>query len=160
MKRTALFNVHKKAGAKIIGFSGWEMPLSYSGVLEEHHIVRHNVGLFDVSHMGRIWIEGIDAIPFLQQVTTNNVEVLSKGHAHYSLILNPEGGILDDIFVYCQGEDRFLLCVNGSNREKIAQWLKGHTEGFKVSVEDRTMETGLLALQGPLAEKVLKKGLG
>ena len=111
MNRTPLFDFHKKAGAKVVGFSGWEMPLSYTGVLEEHRAVRKAVGLFDISHMGRIWVEGEGALPFLQKLTTNNVAQLSKGKAQYSLVLNQDGGILDDIFVYQEDKNRFLVCA-------------------------------------------------
>ena len=157
MKQTPLFQFHKKAKAKIVGFSRWEMPLSYAGVLEEHRAVRQSVGLFDISHMGRIWVEGEGVVPFLQKVTTNDVERLSKGQAHYSLVLNERGGILDDIFVYHQEENQFLICVNASNTEKIVGWFKEQVQNFSASIKDRTLETGLIALQGPQAEAVLKK---
>ena len=157
MKRTPLYEFHKKAHAKMVEFSGWEMPLSYVGVLEEHRAVRNAVGLFDISHMGRVWVEGEDSLPFLQRVATNDVGRLTAGRAHYSLLLKEDGGILDDIFVYCMEGTRYLLCVNASNTEKNVAWLKRQTEGFQVSVSDRTAETGLIALQGPRAEAVLKR---
>ncbi|HEX9758224.1 MAG TPA: glycine cleavage system aminomethyltransferase GcvT [Nitrospiria bacterium] len=157
MRQTPLFQFHKKAKAKIVGFSGWEMPLSYTGVLEEHRTVRQAVGLFDISHMGRIWVEGEGAVPFLQKLTSNDVERLSKGRAQYSLVLNERGGIMDDIFVYRKEDNQFLICVNASNTEKIAGWFKEQVQNFPASVNDRTLETGQIALQGPRAEAVLKK---
>ena len=123
MKRTPLIEHHRKLNAKLVDFAGWEMPMQYGGVIEEYQAVRTAIGLFDVSHMGRIMVEGRDAVSFLQQVTTNNVMKLSPGSAQYSLICNHEGGIKDDIFVYRLADRRFLVCVNASNREKIVSWL-------------------------------------
>ncbi len=136
------------------------MPLSYRGVLEEHRAVRQAVGLFDISHMGRIWVAGKEALNFLEKVTSNDVARLSEGNAHYSLVLNEQGGILDDIFVYHQEENRFLICVNACNTEKIVGWFKEQAKPFSATINDRTLETGLLALQGPHALAVLKKVSG
>jgi aminomethyltransferase len=123
MKRTPLYEQHQRLGGKLVDFAGWEMPIQYGGVIEDYQAVRNAVGLFDVSHMGRITAEGRDVTAFLQQVTTNNVAKLAVGEAHYSMVCNPAGGIKDDIFVYRLGATRFLLCVNASNREKIVSWL-------------------------------------
>src|SRR5437773_3114760 len=119
MKRTPLVEQHRRAGGKLVDFAGWEMPIQYGSVIEEYQAVRTAVGLFDVSHMGRVTVEGRDSLAFLQQVTTNNVAKLAVGDAQYSMVCNTAGGIKDDIFVYRLGDARFLLFCNASNRGQI-----------------------------------------
>lgn len=155
MKRTPLIEHHRKLNAKLVDFAGWEMPIQYGGVLDEYQAVRTAVGLFDVSHMGRITAAGRDVVPFLQQVTTNNVLKLSSGSAQYSMICNHEGGIKDDIFVYRLGERNFLLCVNCSNREKIVSWLFTKSPQGDVRLSDESQDLAQIALQGPQSQAVL-----
>ena len=132
------------------------MPIQYSGVVDEYHTVRSHIGLFDVSHMGRVRIAGTGAIPFLQRVTTNDVGKLAVSQAHYSMVCNEKGGIKDDIFVYRLSSDEFLLCVNASNREKILTWLQSQLGQDKtVRLEDRSVELAQTAIQGPKSRELL-----
>ena len=156
LRHTPLIEQHRRAGGKLVDFAGWEMPIQYGGVIEEYQAVRTAVGLFDVSHMGRVAVEGRDAVAFLQQVTTNNVAGLGVGAAHYSMVFNPAGGIKDDIFVYRLGPTRFLLCVNSSNRDKIVSWLFQKAPQGDVRLGDESDEMGQIALQGPLSPEVLR----
>jgi aminomethyltransferase len=156
MKRTPLYEQHQRSGGKLVDFAGWEMPIQYGGVIEEYQAVRTAVGLFDVSHMGRITAEGRDVTAFLQQVTTNNVAKLAAGEAHYSMVCNPAGGIKDDIFVYRLGDRKFLLCVNASNREKIVSWLFQKAPQGDVRLSDESAEVSQIALQGPQSQEVLR----
>src|SRR5207247_4149361 len=156
MNRTPLFDQHRLAGGRLVDFAGWEMPIQYGGVIEEYQAVRTAVGLFDVSHMGRVTVAGRDALAFLQQVTTNNVAKLAVGDAHYSMVCNPAGGIKDDIFVYRLGDARFLLCVNASNRDKIVSWLFQKAPQGDVRLSDESEEMVQIALQGPRSMDVLR----
>jgi len=156
MKRTPLVEQHRRAGGKLVDFAGWEMPIQYGGVLEEYQAVRTGVGLFDVSHMGRVTVAGRDSLAFLQQVTTNNVAKLAVGDAHYSMVCNPAGGIKDDIFVYRLGDARFLLCVNASNRDKIVSWLFQKAPQGDVRLGDESDELAQIAVQGPRSPEVLR----
>jgi aminomethyltransferase len=156
MKRTPLYQMHVSAGARLVDFAGWEMPIQYSGVVDEYQAVRTSAGLFDVSHMGRLTVEGRDAVSFLQRVTTNNVEPLAVGAAQYSMVCNPAGGIKDDIFVYRLGETRFLLCVNASNREKIFSWFCAKAPQGDVRLEDDSGSLAQIALQGPQSPHILR----
>lgn len=162
MKKTPLYDAHVAHGGKIVDFAGWAMPIQYSGVLDEYHAVRTTAGLFDVSHMGRIQVEGVDAISFLQRVTTNDVEKISPFNSQYSMICNPEGGIKDDIFIYRLADQTFLLCVNASNREKIWEWLQQQydPQNDNIQIEDRSDRMAQLALQGPAAPTILRHELG
>jgi len=156
MKRTPLVEQHRRAGGKLVEFAGWEMPIQYGGVIEEYQAVRTSVGLFDVSHMGRVTVAGRDSLAFLQQVTTNNVAKLVTGDAHYSMVCNPAGGIKDDIFVYRLEDARFLLCVNASNRDKIVSWLFQKAPQGDVRLDDESDELAQIALQGPRSPEVLR----
>lgn len=156
MQRTPLITQHQACGGKLVDFAGWEMPIQYSGVLDEYHTVRSQVGLFDVSHMGRLWVSGSGAVPFLQRVTTNDVGKLAVSQAQYSMVCNENGGIKDDIFVYRIASDEFLLCVNASNREKILSWLQAQLAQDKtVCLEDRSVEMAQVAVQGPKSRELL-----
>lgn len=156
MKRTPFFDGHRALGAKLVEFAGWEMPLQYSGVVAEYQAVRTAVGLFDVSHMGRIAVRGANALPFLQRVTTNNAAGLADRESQYSMVCAPGGGILDDIFLYRTAAQEFLLCVNASNREKILAWLREQAAGTaSLEIRDRTQELAQLALQGPSSRSLL-----
>ncbi len=156
MQRTPLIAQHQACGGKLVDFAGWEMPIQYSGVLDEYHTVRSQVGLFDVSHMGRLRVSGSGAVPFLQRVTTNDVGKLAVSQAQYSMVCNEHGGIKDDIFVYRTSPDEFLLCVNASNREKILSWLQAQFAQDKtVLLEDRSVEMAQVAVQGPKSRELL-----
>ena len=156
MQRTPLITHHQSCGAKLVDFAGWEMPIQYSGVLDEYHTVRSHIGLFDVSHMGRLRIAGSGAVSFLQRVTTNDVGKLAVSQAQYSMVCNERGGIKDDIFVYRLTSDEFLLCVNASNREKILSWLQSQLAQDKtVLLEDRSVELAQVAIQGSKSRELL-----
>jgi len=153
MRRTPLYDRHRALGARMVDFAGWEMPVQYTGILDEHHAVRRRAGLFDVSHMGEIEVRGDGALAACQRVTPNDVARLADGRAQYTLFLLPSGGIVDDVIVYRHAADRFLFCVNASNRERDLEHLREHVRDAEVV--DRSDEYGLLALQGPRATAVL-----
>jgi len=154
---TPLIAQHRAAGAKLVDFAGWEMPIHYSGVVDEYHTVRSKAGLFDVSHMGRIVVTGSGAESFLQRMTTNDLAALRPRQAQYSMVCNEQGGILDDVFVYrMEKAGEFLLCVNASNRAKIVSWLTEHSQGIPdCQVSDRSAEIAQIALQGPAARAIV-----
>ncbi|QTL99854.1 glycine cleavage system aminomethyltransferase GcvT [Iocasia frigidifontis] len=156
MKRTPLFNVHKELGARLIDFGGWEMPVQYTSIIEEHQTVRKQCGLFDVSHMGEIYFSGGDALKNLNYLITNDISQIAVGQVVYTPLCNHHGGVLDDLLVYRLGENEFLLVVNASNIEKDYQWIKEHVNG-EITVKDLSSDFGQLALQGPESEKVLNK---
>jgi aminomethyltransferase len=156
MQHTPLITHHQACGAKLVDFAGWEMPIQYSGVVDEYHTVRSHVGLFDVSHMGRVRIAGTGAVSFLQRVTTNDVGKLAVSQAQYSMICNENGGIKDDVFVYRLTSDEFLVCVNASNREKILSWLQAQLGQNKtVRLEDQSFAMSQVAVQGPKSRELL-----
>jgi len=159
MKQLHLAQVHRSLGAEIMPFAGWEMPIKYTSVAEEHLAVRNAVGLFDISHMGEFRVAGKEATAFLQRVTSNDISKLKIGSAHYTTILNERGGTKDDVLVYRLGEQEFMLVCNAANVEKIGTWLTQHA-GKEVEVKDITMSTILLALQGPRAQEVLQQLTG
>ncbi len=154
MKRTPLYETHVKLGAKIVPFAGWQMPLSYSGVTDEHQTVRTAVGLFDISHMGRFELSGKGAEAYLEQLTPGPVHKMQRGSAQYSMLLNENGGIIDDIYLYKRGVDRFFVIVNAANLEKDFKWMTGHLP-HGVELKDVSGETAMLALQGPRSWEVL-----
>jgi len=157
LKRTSLYPLHLELGAKMIPFAGWEMPVQYAGIIQEHRTVRESVGLFDISHMGEIEVRGPQAEPLLQKLTSNNIGTLEDGGALYTCLLNQKGGILDDLLVYRISEGQYFLCVNAANADSDFQWIKDHSGGFAdVDVENRTDHYSLLSLQGPRAEEVIK----
>lgn len=156
LKQTPLYPVYAKHGAKTIDFGGWDLPVQFGGIQNEHDAVRERAGLFDVSHMGEFWVTGADAEAFLQKVTTNDVSKLETNQAQYSLLCYPNGGVVDDLLVYKLAGDRFMLVVNASNIEKDFAWLGEHLEG-NVKLENVSDDTSLLALQGPLAAAVISK---
>ncbi|MBN1212829.1 MAG: glycine cleavage system aminomethyltransferase GcvT [candidate division Zixibacteria bacterium] len=155
VKRTPFCEYHEAAGAKMVAFAGYYMPIQYKGITEEHLAVRKNVGMFDLSHMGEFEVTGNDALAFLQKTTTNNVAVLKSGEIQYNCMTYDNGGIVDDLLVY-RMEDRFFLVVNAANIDKDFAWLSSHLEGDAV-LENHSDDFGLLAIQGPNAEKVLAK---
>jgi len=139
----------------MVEFAGWEMPVQYVGVIEEHLAVRSHAGLFDVSHMGEIEVRGVDAVSYCQQVTANDVARLKRFQAQYNLILNDNGGVVDDVIVYRLDSNHFLICVNASNSEKDFEWLQQRAFGH-VEIENASSRYAQLALQGPFAERVLQ----
>ncbi|MBX5320792.1 glycine cleavage system aminomethyltransferase GcvT [Candidatus Bathyarchaeota archaeon A05DMB-3] len=155
MRRTQLFEIHSKT-AKMTTFAGFEMPLWYKGIVSEHLAVRNNVGIFDVSHMGRVIITGKDAENFLNHVITNDVSTLTPNSALYSVMCNEKGGIIDDFVVSRLEEEKFLLVPNATNREKDYNWLVKNANGFGVKVEDISDKAAMFAVQGPKAEKTLQ----
>jgi aminomethyltransferase len=156
LKRTPLFATHVAAGARMVEFGGWEMPVQYRGIIDEHHAVRRQAGLFDISHMGRFMVRGPQAEDFLQHVVTCNVATIPFGQSNYGLLCQPDGGIVDDVFIY-HLLDEFLVVVNASNRDKDWAWLTQYSTGFDVELEDRSERWAMLALQGPLAETLLSE---
>lgn len=156
MKATALNQVHKKNGAKMVAFAGYEMPLEYSGIKEEHLAVRNAVGVFDVSHMGEFWITGPTAIGLVNKISSNDPSSLKPGQAQYTCFPNGRGGIVDDFLVYCFDRERYLLVVNASNIEKDWEWVN-HQNEFGAKVENASGRISQLAIQGPFAEKTLQK---
>ena len=156
MKQTPLIDAHRKAQGKLVDFAGWEMPIQYSGVVDEYQTVRRHAGLFDVSHMGRISVTGPGSLAFLQRVTTNDVSKLSVRQSQYSMVCAPNGGIKDDIFIYHVKPYEFLVCVNASNREKIVAWLHekvAQAQGCKV--QDQSAVLAQIAIQGPASRDIL-----
>ncbi len=158
LRRTPLYDTHREAGARLVEFAGWEMPVQYDGIIAEHTMVRERAGLFDVSHMGQVEVRGTGAMERLQWMTANDVSAISDGHAQYNLLLRTDGGIVDDVIVYRHAQDRFLVCVNASNRETDVAHMQEHAGGAEVI--DRSDELALLALQGPLATELLAQVAG
>lgn len=156
MKRTRHHSHHKKLNARMIEFFGWEMPVEFSGIIEEHMAVRKAAGLFDVSHMGEILVHGNQALDFMQYLTPNNVSRLFPGKAQYSALTTPEGTFIDDLLVYCMDEQKYLLVVNASNIKKDHDWIVDHAKGYEVVVDNKSENYSQLALQGPLAIDILK----
>lgn len=155
MKHTILYEIHKSLNAKFMGFGGYEMPLQYTGIIEEHLNVRNNVGIFDVSHMGEIFISGQDALDFCEWLTPNYVSKLSNGQAHYSFLLNDNAGVIDDLIVYRLSDDTLMFCVNASNTEKDHSWILSHKKG-NVTIENRSEDIGMISVQGPLSGKTME----
>lgn len=154
MKRTPLYDEHVRLGGKMVEFAGWEMPVQYSGVVAEHVAVRERVGLFDVSHMGEIWVAGPSAERALEQLTCNRVAALYDGKAQYSALLNDNGGVIDDIIVYRFSAERYLLCVNASNADRDFEWLVSRNTTDAV-ITNVSSEYGQIAVQGPRAIELL-----
>ncbi|MGB3561661.1 MAG: glycine cleavage system aminomethyltransferase GcvT [Thermoanaerobaculia bacterium] len=153
--RSPLHDRHVAAGAKLVEFAGWEMPVQYGGVIGEHRAVRSAAGLFDVSHMGEFLVTGPGAESFIQRLTPNDVAKLTPGRAHYSGLLTTDGTYVDDLLVYRLGEEEFLLVVNAANTQKDFEWVRTHLDG-EVELADRSMDYALLALQGPRALDILQ----
>ena len=145
---------HHDHGGRLVDFAGWEMPVQYTSITEEHTAVRTSVGLFDIAHMGRLVFSGPDACRLLDRLVTNDVASLEVGCVRYALVCRDDGGILDDVLVY-RFEDDFLLVVNASNRLKIVEWIEGHREGYDAEVTDWTAEWAMVAVQGPGAVEVV-----
>lgn len=159
MNKTPLYDIHIKLNAQMVDFHGWLMPIQYTSIIKEHLAVRKAVGILDISHMGRIYVSGNEALQSLQKVLTQNLARLKVGDASYNLILNDNACIIDDIIAYRIETSLYLLVVNASNREKDLKWLNGHI--FKdVNIDDKTSSTAIIAIQGPKAEELLKDAAG
>ena len=157
LKRTPLFERHRALGARLVEFGGWEMPVQYSGILEEHKAVRQRAGLFDVSHMGEFRVEGAGALAFLQGLVPNDVARLSENQALYSQICLENGGTLDDLIIYRRGTERYMVVVNAGTMEKDWAWFSQHADGrADVTLANVSDTIGLIALQGPLAQRILQ----
>jgi len=156
LKRTPLYEQHVAAGAKMVPFAGWEMPLRYAGFIKEHKVVRQAAGLFDVSHMGEILVSGPQAEQALEYLTCNRVGALCDGKAQYSAITNPQGGVVDDIIVYRINKTKFLLCVNAANTNKDFLWLTERNR-FYANIANKSSSYGQIALQGPKSLEILAK---
>lgn len=157
MKKTVLYDEHRKQNARMVEFGGYLMPLEYSGIVPEHRAVRESAGLFDVSHMGEIRITGKDANKFLNYLITCQVPETETKKMFYGLLLYPDGGVVDDLMVYAYGPEDYLLVVNAANKDKDYDWITSHQEGFAVEVIDESTQFSQLALQGPLSATVLEK---
>ncbi|UKA59585.1 glycine cleavage system aminomethyltransferase GcvT [Arthrobacter sp. FW306-2-2C-D06B] len=152
---TALYEEHKKLGASFTDFGGWQMPLKYSSELAEHHAVRQSAGLFDLSHMGEVWVTGPEAAAFLDYALVGKISAMSIGKAKYSLICQEDGGIIDDLITYRRGDAKFLVVPNAGNAKVVAEALAQRAANFDVVVEDASAATSLIAVQGPKAEEIL-----
>ncbi|WP_227395165.1 glycine cleavage system aminomethyltransferase GcvT [Jeotgalibacillus aurantiacus] len=156
LKRTPLFPLYSEYGGKVIDFGGWELPVQFSGIKQEHHAVRTKAGLFDVSHMGEVMVEGPESLNYLQKMMTNDISTLEDDQALYTAMCYENGGTVDDLLVYRYDAETYLLVINASNIDKDVQWLKDHQiEG--VTLENISEQTGQLALQGPLAQSILQQ---
>ena len=156
MKRTALYECHREGGARFVDFGGWEMPVQYTGIQREHHAVRDHAGLFDVSHMGEVFVTGADAIGAVNTLITNDLEKIADGQACYTAMCMPSGGIVDDLVVYRFSREKVLICVNASNREKDFEWISRHLpEG--ATATDESDAYAQIALQGPASESLLSQ---
>jgi aminomethyltransferase len=157
LRRTPLFERHEQAGAKLVPFAGWEMPVQYEGIRQEHVAVRTGAGMFDVSHMGEIETSGPDAEAFLQRILSNDVTKIAERGAQYSVLCKEDGGVLDDLFTYRLG-DRFLTVTNAANHDKDIAWFRDQATGFDVDVRDAHSDWAMLAVQGPEARAALGDG--
>jgi len=157
MNKTALYDKHVSLGAKMVPFAGFDMPVQYTGVTEEHFAVREKVGIFDVSHMGQFFIEGSAAKDLLQFVGTNNIEALENGKAQYTCLPNGNGGIVDDLIVYKMADEKYFVVVNASNIEKDWNHISKHNEKFGAKMTNASDEMSLIAIQGPKATETLQK---
>lgn len=157
MKLTALNHVHRALGAKMVPFAGYDMPVLYKNLIQEHHAVRNAVGVFDVSHMGEVFITGDKAFDLVQYMTSNDVSALSDGRVQYSCMPNDQGGIVDDLLVYRFAADKYFLVINASNIEKDLAWMHKQNEKFGATIENKSDDYSLLAIQGPKAIAALQK---
>src|SRR5471032_474335 len=156
LKRTPLRDFHAAHGARLVDFAGWEMPVQYRSILEEHKAVRRAAGLFDVSHMGEVDVQGPEAGKFLNQLVTNDVARLFPGRVLYSPMCYANGGVVDDLLVYMRGPEDYFLCINAGNVPKDLAWIWEQAEGYDVTLADQSEATALLAVQGPKAVAIVQ----
>lgn len=160
LQRTPLRDFHAAHGARLVDFAGWEMPVQYRSILEEHKAVRRAAGLFDVSHMGEVDVRGPEAGRFLNHLVTNDVAKLYPGRVLYSPMCYPTGGVVDDLLVYMRGTDDYFLCINAGNIAKDLAWIRAQATGFAVTITDRCDDYALLAVQGPRAAEIVQSLTG
>ncbi|MDP3070086.1 MAG: glycine cleavage system aminomethyltransferase GcvT [Opitutaceae bacterium] len=160
LKRTPLRDFHAAHGGRLVDFAGWEMPVQYRSILEEHKAVRRAAGLFDVSHMGEVDVRGPDAARFLNQLVTNDVAKLFAGRVLYSPMCYESGGVVDDLLVYMRGAEDYFLCINAGNIAKDLVWIRERAAGFNVTITDRSDDYALLAVQGPRAAAIVQSLTG
>lgn len=159
-KRTCLYDKHVELKALIQPFGGFDMPIQYSSIIDEHNAVRNACGVFDVSHMGEVTVTGPDAERYVNHIFTNDVSKLEKGKIQYGMMLYEDGGTVDDLLVYKMGDNDFFIVINAANIDKDVEWMKGNAEGFDINLENRSEYYGQLAIQGPDSEKVTEEVLG
>jgi aminomethyltransferase len=155
LRRTSLYDRHQAAGAKLVPFAGWEMPVQYAGIREEHLAVRNGVGVFDVSHMGQVETRGPQALELLQQLVSNDVRRIAEGGAQYALLCSDDGGVRDDLFSYRLGDCTFLTVTNAANHETDLEWMRAHADDFDADLVDRAHDFAMLAVQGPKARGLI-----
>ncbi len=161
LKKTCLHDLHQELGAKMSPFGGFDMPIQYSGIIDEHNAVRNAVGIFDVSHMGEVFVSGPDAEKYVNHIFTNDIRGMKEGKILYGMMLYPDGGTVDDLLVYKEFEpDHYLLVINASNIDKDYAWMLQQAEAYDVKVDNQSDIWGQVAVQGPLAEKFVKEVLG
>ncbi len=160
LKRTPLRDFHAAHGGRLVDFAGWEMPVQYRSILEEHKAVRRTAGLFDVSHMGEVDVRGPEAAKFLNHLVTNDVAKLFPGRVLYSPMCYPSGGVVDDLLVYMRGAEDYFLCINAGNIAKDLAWIRECAVGFNVTITDRSDDYALLAVQGPRAAEIVQSLTG
>jgi len=156
LRRTPLYDRHVAAGARIVPFAGWEMPIQYAGIREEHRAVRERFGIFDVSHMGQVETSGPQAAALLQRLLSNDVQAMKVGGAQYSVLCREDGGVLDDLFSYRLQDERFLTVTNAANHDKDLGWFRRHADGFDAEVTDAAPDYAMLAVQGPGAREAVQ----
>lgn len=156
LKKTPLYAFHKEHGARCVPFAGWEMPIQYSSILEEHRAVRETAGIFDVSHMGEVRVRGKDATPFLDSLVPGDVSALKKGQALYTCLCYENGGVVDDLIIYKLSDEHFFICVNAGNKDKDFEWFKKHASTFDCEVTDESDDYAQIAFQGPKSWMVLE----
>lgn len=159
-KKTCLYDRHVALGALMSPFGGFIMPIQYTNITDEHHAVRNDCGVFDVSHMGEVRITGPDAERYVQHIFTNDIAGAPVGQIYYGMMLYPNGGTVDDLLVYKMGENDFFLVINAANIDKDVDWMKQHTTGFNINLDHQSDQYGQLAVQGPQAETVVEEVLG
>lgn len=156
LKRTPLYEEHLRLGGRMVDFAGYEMPVQFEGIVAEHKAVREKAGLFDVSHMGEFVVRGPEALDFVQLVTTNDASKIDVGQAQYTVVCQEDGAAIDDCLVY-RFDDHYMLVVNAGNRQAVWDWISKYTSRFDIELEDRSDEIGLIAIQGPAAERIVAR---
>lgn len=160
IKKTCLHDKHTALGAQMSPFGGFDMPIQYDGIVEEHNAVRHGCGIFDVSHMGEVFVTGDDAEKFINHIFTNDITGAEAGKCLYGMMLHEDGGTVDDLIVYVQGRNDYLLVINAANIDKDVAWIRHNAAGYNVSIDHQSDNYGEIAVQGPQAEETLRKATG
>lgn len=156
-KKTPLYNEHESLGGKLVDYAGWLLPIQYEGLVPEHNAVRNQAGIFDVSHMGSVNITGKDAEKFIEYLMTNDISKIEENQIAYTFMCYEDGGVVDDLLVYKYNSEKILLIVNASNLDKDLKWMEDHSKDFQVEIENISENTSILAVQGPMAQKILQK---